>query len=110
MPLTSASSRPMVKPTLGTDAEDMIEVDHVTKRYGEKVAVEDLSFTVQPGIVTGFLGPNGAGKSTLMRVMLGLDPPPSGTARIDGKDYRDLKAPLQEIGAMPEARAIHTGR
>jgi ABC-2 type transport system ATP-binding protein len=89
---------------------DMIEVDHVTKRYGEKVAVEDLTFTVRPGIVTGFLGPNGAGKSTTMRVMLGLDAPTSGTARINGKDYRELSAPLHEIGAMLEARAIHTGR
>jgi ABC-2 type transport system ATP-binding protein len=88
----------------------MIEVDHVTKRYGEKVAVEDLTFTVRPGIVTGFLGPNGAGKSTTMRVMLGLDAPTSGTARINGRDYRDLEAPLHEIGAMLEARAIHTGR
>ena len=88
----------------------MIEVDHVTKRYGEKVAVEDLSFTVRPGIVTGFLGPNGAGKSTMMRVMLGLDAPTSGSARINGRDYRELEAPLHEIGAMLEARAIHTGR
>jgi ABC-2 type transport system ATP-binding protein len=88
----------------------MIEVEHVTKRYGEKIAVEDLTFTVQPGIVTGFLGPNGAGKSTTMRVMLGLDAPSSGSARINGKDYRDLIAPLHEIGAMLEARAIHTGR
>ncbi|MFL5910295.1 MAG: ABC transporter ATP-binding protein [Gaiellaceae bacterium] len=88
----------------------MIEVDHVTKRYGEKVAVEDLTFTVRPGIVTGFLGPNGAGKSTMMRVMLGLDAPTSGRARINGRDYRDLEAPMHEIGAMLEARAIHTGR
>jgi ABC-2 type transport system ATP-binding protein len=89
---------------------DMIEVDHVTKRYGEKVAVDDLSFTVRPGAVTGFLGPNGAGKSTTMRVILGLDAPTSGTARVDGKDYRALPAPLHEVGALLEARAIHTGR
>jgi ABC-2 type transport system ATP-binding protein len=89
---------------------NMIDVEQVTKRYGEKVAVEDLTFTVRPGIVTGFLGPNGAGKSTTMRVMLGLDAPTSGTARINGKDYRELAAPLHEIGAMLEARAIHTGR
>src|ERR1700754_3432419 len=88
----------------------MIEVEHVTKRYGEKVAVEDLTFTVRPGIVTGFLGPNGAGKSTTMRVMLGLDAPTSGTPRINGSDYRDLEAPLHEVGALLEARAIHTGR
>src|SRR6059036_404883 len=88
----------------------MIEARGLTKRYGEKIAVEDLSFTVQPGIVTGFLGPNGAGKSTTMRVMLGLDAPTSGTARINGEDYRELTAPLHEIEAMLEARAIHTGR
>jgi ABC-2 type transport system ATP-binding protein len=88
----------------------MIEIDHVTKRYGDKVAVEDLSFNVKPGIVTGFLGPNGAGKSTTMRVILGLDRPNSGTATVNGKLYRDLPAPLHEIGALLEARAIHTGR
>jgi ABC-2 type transport system ATP-binding protein len=88
----------------------MIEIDHVTKRYGEKVAVDDLSFSVKPGIVTGFLGPNGAGKSTTMRVILGIDRPSSGTATVNGKPYRDLPAPLHEIGALLEARAIHTGR
>jgi ABC-2 type transport system ATP-binding protein len=88
----------------------MIEIDHVTKRYGEKVAVEDLSFTVKPGVVTGFLGPNGAGKSTTMRVILGLDRPSSGASTINGKHYRDLPAPLHEVGALLEARAIHTGR
>lgn len=88
----------------------MIEIDHVTKRYGDKVAVDDLTFTVKPGIVTGFLGPNGAGKSTTMRVILGLDRPTSGTATVNGKPYRDLRAPLHEIGALLEARAIHTGR
>jgi ABC-2 type transport system ATP-binding protein len=95
---------------LHTDNQSMIEIDHVTKRYGEKVAVDDLSFTVKPGIVTGFLGPNGAGKSTTMRVILGLDRPSSGTAIVNGKAYRDLPAPLHEIGALLEARAIHTGR
>jgi ABC-2 type transport system ATP-binding protein len=89
---------------------DMIEIEHVTKRYGEKVAVDDLSFVVQPGIVTGFLGPNGAGKSTTMRMILGLDAPTSGTVRVNGRSYRDLAMPLHEIGAMLEARAIHTGR
>jgi ABC-2 type transport system ATP-binding protein len=88
----------------------MIEIDHVTKRYGEKVAVDDLSFSVQPGIVTGFLGPNGAGKSTLMRMILGLDAPTSGRATVNGKAYRDLGAPLHEVGALLEARAVHTGR
>jgi ABC-2 type transport system ATP-binding protein len=88
----------------------MIEVEQITKRYGEKVAVADLTFTVRPGIVTGFLGPNGAGKSTTMRVILGLDAPTSGRARIDGVAYRDLEAPLHKVGALLEARAIHTGR
>ncbi|WP_026910374.1 ABC transporter ATP-binding protein [Patulibacter minatonensis] len=88
----------------------MIEIEHVTKRYGEKVAVDDLSFVVRPGIVTGFLGPNGAGKSTTMRMILGLDEPTTGTVRVNGRAYRDLEAPLHEIGAMLEARAIHTGR
>jgi ABC-2 type transport system ATP-binding protein len=89
---------------------DMIEIEHATKRYGEKLAVDDLSFVVHPGVVTGFLGPNGAGKSTTMRMILGLDAPTSGVVRVNGKSYRDLPAPLHEIGAMLEARAIHTGR
>jgi ABC-2 type transport system ATP-binding protein len=88
----------------------VIDVDHVTKRYGERVAVDDLSFQVKPGIVTGFLGPNGAGKSTTMRVILGLDAPTSGRSTVNGQSYRDLRAPLHEIGAMLEARAVHTGR
>jgi ABC-2 type transport system ATP-binding protein len=90
--------------------DDMIEIEHATKRYGEKLAVDDLSFVVHPGVVTGFLGPNGAGKSTTMRMILGLDAPTSGVVRVNGKSYRDLPAPLHEIGAMLEARAIHTGR
>jgi ABC-2 type transport system ATP-binding protein len=88
----------------------MIEADHLTKRYGDRLAVDDLTFTVKPGVVTGFLGPNGAGKSTTMRMILGLDAPTSGHATVNGKPYRDLAAPLNEIGAMLEARAIHTGR
>ncbi len=88
----------------------MIEVGNLTKRYGEKVAVEDLTFTVKPGTVTGFLGPNGAGKSTTMRVILGLDRPTSGETTVNGRPYRDLPAPLHEVGALLEARAIHTGR
>jgi ABC-2 type transport system ATP-binding protein len=88
----------------------MIAVEHVTKRYGDRLAVDDLTFQVKPGIVTGFLGPNGAGKSTTMRIILGLDAPTSGHSTVNGKSYRDLKAPLGEIGAMLEARAIHTGR
>ena len=88
----------------------MIEVIGLTKRYGPKTAVDDLSFTVRPGIVTGFLGPNGAGKSTTMRLLLGLDRPSAGTALINGKRYLDLPAPLHEVGALLEARAVHTGR
>ena len=88
----------------------MISVENVTKRYGEKVAVDDLTFQVKPGVVTGFLGPNGAGKSTTMRLILGLDAPTSGSVTIDGRSYLDLGAPLHEVGAMLEARAVHTGR
>jgi ABC-2 type transport system ATP-binding protein len=88
----------------------MIEVVHLTKRYGTKVAVDDLSFVVPPGVITGFLGPNGAGKSTTMRLMLGLDAPTSGTVTVNGKAYEDLPAPLNEIGAMLEAHSVHTGR
>src|SRR5579863_4190206 len=88
----------------------MIEVSGLTKHYGERVAVDDLSFTIKPGIVTGFLGPNGAGKSTTMRLILGLDRPTRGTATVNGKPYRDLVAPLHEVGALLEARAVHTGR
>jgi ABC-2 type transport system ATP-binding protein len=88
----------------------MIEAMALTKRYGEKVAVDGLTFTVQPGVVTGFLGPNGAGKSTTMRLLLGLDCPTSGTATINGRPYQQLTAPLCEVGALLEARAIHNGR
>ncbi|MGW6268254.1 ABC transporter ATP-binding protein [Streptomyces sp. NPDC055060] len=88
----------------------MIELEGLTKRYGEKLAVNDLTFTVHPGIVTGFLGPNGAGKSTTMRMMLGLDNPTAGAARIDGKRYAQLKDPLKYIGALLDAKAMHGGR
>jgi ABC-2 type transport system ATP-binding protein len=88
----------------------MIEVRELTKRYGPKTAVDGLTFSVRPGIVTGFLGPNGAGKSTTMRMIMGLDRPTSGTATIDGRPYVQLKAPLHEVGALLEARAVHTGR
>jgi ABC-2 type transport system ATP-binding protein len=88
----------------------MIDAQHISKRYGERLAVDDLTFTVRPGVVTGFLGPNGAGKSTTMRMILGLDAPSSGTVTVNGKAYNQLAAPLHEIGAMLEARAIHTGR
>jgi ABC-2 type transport system ATP-binding protein len=88
----------------------VIDVRGVTKRYGEKLAVDELTFQVQPGVVTGFLGPNGAGKSTTMRLILGLDTPTKGFATVNGKPYRELSAPLHEIGAMLEAHAVHTGR
>ena len=100
----------MVTTTRSADTRPMISVENVTKRYGEKVAVDDLSFQVKPGVVTGFLGPNGAGKSTTMRLILGLDAPTSGSVAIDDRSYLDLPAPLHEVGAMLEARAIHTGR
>jgi len=88
----------------------MIELEGLTKRYGEKVAVNNLTFTVRPGIVTGFLGPNGAGKSTTMRMMLGLDRPTAGDVRIDGKHYDHLRDPLKYIGALLDAKAMHGGR
>ncbi|WP_034089540.1 ABC transporter ATP-binding protein [Streptacidiphilus albus] len=88
----------------------MIEVRGLTKHYGDRVAVDDLSFTVRPGMVTGFLGPNGAGKSTTMRLILGLDAPTRGSVTVNGKPYREHSAPLHEVGAMLEARSVHTGR
>jgi ABC-2 type transport system ATP-binding protein len=88
----------------------MIEVENLTKRYGPKIAVDGLSFTVKPGTVTGFLGPNGAGKSTTMRVLVGLDAPTSGTTKVNGRPYREHRAPLREIGVLLEARAVHPGR
>jgi ABC-2 type transport system ATP-binding protein len=88
----------------------MIEATRLTKRFGPKTAVDDLSFTVAPGVVTGFLGPNGAGKSTTMRLILGLDLPTSGLVTVGGKRYADLPAPLHEVGALLEARSVHSGR
>jgi ABC-2 type transport system ATP-binding protein len=88
----------------------MIEVAGLTKRYGDKLAVDDLTFTVRPGVVTGFLGPNGAGKSTTMRLLLGLDAPTRGSATVNGKPYREHAAPLREVGALLEARSAHPGR
>src|SRR5580704_6212856 len=88
----------------------MIEVESLTKHYGDKVAVDGLSFAVQPGIVTGFLGPNGAGKSTTMRMIAGLDQPTAGRVRVSGRRYQAAAAPMAELGIMLEARAVHTGR
>jgi ABC-2 type transport system ATP-binding protein len=89
---------------------DMIEVKGLTKRYGETVAVYGLSFELQPGVVTGFLGPNGSGKSTTMRLILGLDNPSAGSATVNGRSYRDLPAPMHEVGALLDAKAIHGKR
>ncbi len=88
----------------------MIEARGLTKDYGEKRAVDGLSFTVQPGVVTGFLGPNGSGKSTTMRLILGLDAPTRGDVTVNGRHYREHAAPLHEVGALLEARSVHTGR
>ncbi|WP_395109067.1 ABC transporter ATP-binding protein [Actinomadura sp. SCN-SB] len=88
----------------------MIEVRNLSKRYGSTVAVDDLSFTVPPGVVTGFLGPNGAGKTTTMRLITGLDAPTRGTALIGGRRYRELAAPMREVGALLDAGAVHGGR
>ena len=88
----------------------MIEARNLTKRYGNKLAVSDVSFTVKPGIVTGFLGPNGAGKSTTMRLIVGLDAPTGGEVRVNGRRYADFRAPLHEVGLLLEARSVQGGR
>jgi ABC-2 type transport system ATP-binding protein len=88
----------------------MIEARGLSKRYGTKLAVNNLSFHIQPGTVTGFLGPNGAGKTTTMRMILGLDAPDEGTVTIDGKRYADLPYPMRSVGALIDAKAVHGGR
>ncbi|HYH12270.1 MAG TPA: ABC transporter ATP-binding protein [Thermomicrobiales bacterium] len=88
----------------------MIKARGLTKRYGETLAVDHLSFDITPGVVTGFLGPNGSGKSTTMRMILGLDTPTSGSVTVNGKAYRDLPAPMREVGALLDAKSIHGGR
>jgi ABC-2 type transport system ATP-binding protein len=88
----------------------VIEVDHLSKRYGPKLAVDDVSFVVRPGSVTGFLGPNGAGKSTTMRMIMGLDRPTAGRATVNGQPYRSFRDPLRQVGALLEAKAVHSGR
>ncbi len=85
----------------------MIEVRELSKRFRDTVAVDRLSFDVRPGVVTGFLGPNGAGKTTTMRLILGLDNPTRGSATVDGRSYRELPAPMREVGALLDATAIH---
>jgi len=88
----------------------MIEAQGLTKRYGDKTAVDDISFTIPPGSVTGFLGPNGAGKSTTMRMIMGLDRPTHGTVTVNGKPYAKHRSPLSEVGALLDAKAVHPGR
>ncbi|WP_210481136.1 ABC transporter ATP-binding protein [Naasia sp. SYSU D00948] len=88
----------------------MIEATRLTKTYGDRRAVDEVTFTVQPGRVTGFLGPNGAGKSTTMRMILGLDAPTGGTVTVNGRPYRQHRAPLRQVGALLDAKAVHPGR
>jgi len=88
----------------------VIETQGLTKRYGGTTAVDDMTLTIRPGVVTGFLGPNGAGKSTTMRLILGLDQPTAGSVTVNGRDFRDSPAPLHEVGALLEAKAVHTSR
>ncbi len=88
----------------------MIEVENLRQVFGEKVAVDDISFTVEPGSVTGLLGPNGAGKSTTMRMIVGLDRPVSGSVRVNGRNFRESDAPLRDLGALLDPAAIHPGR
>ena len=88
----------------------MIEARGLSKRYGDKAAVDHLSFTVRPGRVTGFLGPNGAGKTTTMRLILGLDYPTAGTVTVNGARFRGLPGPMREVGALLDAKAVHGGR
>jgi ABC-2 type transport system ATP-binding protein len=88
----------------------MIEIQNLTKKYGETLAVDDISFTVQPGVVTGFLGPNGAGKSTTMRMIIGLDRPTAGRALVNGRSYVDSSVPLAEAGALLDAKAVDRNR
>jgi len=92
------------------EGQVMIEAEGLTKRYGAKTAVDGVSFTVQPGKVTGFLGPNGAGKSTTMRMIVGLDRPTAGRVTVNGKPYAAHRSPLAEVGALLDAKAVHTGR
>ena len=88
----------------------MIQAQSLTKRYGSTTAIDGIDFTVEPGKVTGLLGPNGAGKSTTMRMVVGLDRPSSGSVIVNGKPYREHKAPLREVGVLLDAKAVHTGR
>jgi ABC-2 type transport system ATP-binding protein len=109
--VTSGPERRLPSNTKGSEErKSMIEAQQLTKRYGETVAVDEVSFVVQPGRVTGFLGPNGAGKSTTMRMILGLDTPSSGSVLVAGKSYCELNDPLRSVGALLDAKAIVGGR
>src|SRR5919107_5523916 len=108
-PTTARPRRASLVPA-PTRGGSMIEARGLTKRYGDKLAVDDLTFTVRPGTVTGFLGPNGAGKSTTMRMILGLDAPTRGSVTVNGRPYRDHGSPLREVGALLDARSVHPGR
>ena len=88
----------------------MIKARGLTKRYGDKLAVDQLTFTVEPGRITGFLGPNGAGKTTAMRLILGLDRPTGGSVSVCGKEFSQLACPMREVGALLDAKAVHGGR
>ena len=109
-PLSSVPRKTPSRETLDAERQTMIEVENLSKRYGNKLAVDGLSFVVQPGIVTGFLGPDGAGKSTTMRMIAGLDAPSAGRVTVNGRDYRSAAAPMAELGVLLEAKAVHTGR
>src|SRR5271169_4666981 len=97
-------------PLAGDQGQRVIEAKGLTKRYGDTVAVDHLSFEVRPGQVTGFLGPNGSGKSTTMRMVMGLDRPDGGSVMVDGRKYHDLPWPLREVGGLLESKAVHPGR
>jgi ABC-2 type transport system ATP-binding protein len=97
-------------PDGGSGDDSMIEARHLTKRYGRETAIDDLSFTVRPGTVTGFLGPNGSGKTTTMRLILGLDRPTAGAVTVNGKPFAQLAHPMREVGAQLDAKAVHGGR
>jgi ABC-2 type transport system ATP-binding protein len=104
------SSTPVATPPVPERGAGMIEARRLTKRYGRQVAVDDLSFAVRPGMVTGFLGPNGAGKTTTMRLILGLDRPTAGSVAVNGKPFAQLAHPMREVGALLDAKAMHGGR
>ena len=101
---------PMREAGFGGLPRPMIEIRGLSKRYGDRIAVDDLSFTIRPGHVTGFLGPNGAGKTTTMRLILGLDSPSAGSVTIDGKPFAQVYSAMREVGALLDAKAVHGGR